>query len=187
MTGKRGRDEFETDSQTAKRAFSGNEIPDISRRTAASKRNRDESEIDLPAAKHINMRADRRFVTAKRHHDGSDNGHPNAKQANRRIMPEKRYRGEQDDAELPTPKRVFTDSQESASQGAIAAPQPLRRSARLSERQYNRLLRYLPHGEKHDLEEPEPGPSEKRVRVLPAEQELMKMEAIELAEIMLCC
>ena len=179
----RDRQEVEQDGQVdgspPNRAASGSDDPDYrlprgvsqvvnnsavrTTRAMSMKRRRDESENDseqthmrAPVTKHRDMRTDRRIVTAKRH------------------------RGE-NDAELPTPKRFLPDSQASVSRGAIDAPQPLRRSARLSDRQHDRLLRYLPHGDKHELEEPEPGPSEKRMRVLPAEQELMQMDAVSLA------
>ena len=63
---------------------------------------------------------------------------------------------------MPVVKRAVLDPTPDAL--VVGAPQPLRRSLRVAKR---------------NLIEPEPGPSRKRARVLPAEQQLMQMDALQ--------
>ena len=126
-------------------------LPHRATRSMTGKRLRDESENDVPSAK--------RAISSDRVLSG-----------NMRTSSAKRDRDESGDHDSPNAKRVFLNPQ-----GAdVGAAQPLRRSLRL----VNRLCL---SSDKRDLDDAEPGPSEKRSRVLPAEQELMQIDAIRLA------
>ena len=79
------------------------------------------------------------------------------------TIPKRRHDDESDHDSPVVPKRAYS--------GATDAAQPLRRSLRAR----RSLL------QKRELEEAESDPPGKRMRILPAEQELMQMDAVSLA------